>query len=65
MADKPLSDYPKEVEDYLQSCEQLLAAAASADNFTLSKEQRAVVARYAVEILTAITRPATRKNLPS
>lgn len=65
MADKPFSDYPKEVQDYLQSCEHLLAAAASPDNFPLSKEERAVIARYAVDVLTALTRSGTRKNLPS
>jgi hypothetical protein len=61
MAHKPFSDYPKEVQDYLQSCEDLLAAAALPANFPLSKEQRAVIARYAVEVLTALT----RKNFPS
>ena len=56
MADYPFSDYPKEVQDYLQSCEDLLAAAALRGSFVLSKEQRTVVARYAVSVLTAFIR---------
>ena len=67
MADNPFSDYPtpfssypKEVQDYLQSCEDLLSAAALRNNFSLSKEQRAVIAHYAVSVLTAFIRSGTR-----
>jgi hypothetical protein len=60
MSDSSVSDHRKEVQDYLESCEYLLAATASSDNLPLSKEERSIIAHYAVEILTAITRPTTR-----
>jgi hypothetical protein len=60
MASKSFSDYPKEIQEYLQSSEQLLAAAASPDKFPLSHEQRGVIVRYAVDVLTALS--GTRKK---
>jgi len=60
MSDTPVSDYRKEVQDYLESCEYLLAATASSDDPPLSKEERSIIAHYAVEILTAVARPTTR-----
>lgn len=62
MADNPFSSYPKEIQDYLQSCEDLLAAAALRGNFVLSKEQRAVIAHYTVSVLTAFIRSGTRAS---
>ena len=59
MADKPFSEYPKEVQDYLQSCEDLLAATALHGNFSLSREQRVVIAHYAMDVLTAFIRSGT------
>jgi len=61
MPDNSLSDYRKEVQDYLRSCEYLLASATSSDSPRLSKEERGIIAHYAVELLTALTSPATRK----
>ena len=58
---KEVQEYRKEVLDYLHSCEHLLAAAALSDNPPLSKEERGVITRYAVEILTALASSATRK----
>ena len=58
---KEVQEYRKEVLDYLRSCEHLLAATALPDNPPLSKEERGVITRYAVEILTAVTPSATRK----
>ena len=60
MTDNLFSDYPKEVQDYLQSCEDLLAAAALYNNFSLSREQRVVIAHYAMDVLTAFIRSGTR-----
>jgi hypothetical protein len=60
MSDSSVSDYRKEVRGYLESCEYLLAATASSDNLPLSKEERSIIAHYAVEILTAVARPTTR-----
>ena len=56
-----VQEYRKEVLDYLHSCEHLLAAAALPGNPPLSKEERGVITRYAVEILTAVTPKATGK----
>ena len=60
MSDSSVSDYRKEVQGFLESCEHLLAATVSSDNLPLSKEERGIIAHYAVEILTAVTGPTKR-----
>lgn len=60
MSDSSVSDYRKEVQGFLQSCEYLVAATASSDNLPLSNEERSIIAHYAVEVLTAVARPTTR-----
>ena len=50
MSDSSVSDYRKEVQGFLESCEYLLAATASSDNLPLSKEERSIIAHYAVEV---------------
>ena len=60
MSDSSVSDYRKEVQGYLESCEYLLAATASPDNLPFSKEERSIIAHNAVEILMAVARPAKR-----
>ena len=59
MSDSSVSDYRKEVRGFLESCEYLLAATASSDNLPFSKEERSIIAHYAVEMLTAVARPTT------
>lgn len=39
MSDSSVSDYRKEVQGFLQSCEYLVAATASSDNLPLSNEE--------------------------
>ena len=60
MSDSSVSDYRKEVQGFLQSCEYLVAATASSDNLPLSNEERSIIAHCAVEVLTAVARPTTR-----
>jgi hypothetical protein len=48
MPDNPVLAYRQEVQDYLRSCERLLAAAASFPSF--SDEELAMVRYYAAEI---------------
>ena len=62
MSDNLVFDYRKEVQDYLESCEYLLAATASSNNRPLSKDERSIIAiaHYAVGTLTAVTPPTTR-----
>ena len=43
MSDSSVSDYRKEVQGFLESCEHLLAATASSDNLPLSKEDGALL----------------------
>ena len=59
MSDSSLSDYRQEVQGFLESCEYLSAATASSDNLPSSKEERSIIAHYAVKILTAVSRPKT------
>jgi hypothetical protein len=56
MPDNPIFAYRREVQDYLQACERLLAAAISPDHLPLSKEEREIIAHYAAEVSTAIPR---------
>jgi hypothetical protein len=48
MSDNPLLTYRREVQDYLRSCEHLLAAAASLPSF--SEEELSMVRYYAAEV---------------
>jgi hypothetical protein len=60
MSGNSVSDYRKKVQGFLESCEYLLAATASSDTLPLSKDERSIIAHYAVEILTAVAPPTTR-----
>ena len=48
MSDNPISAYRREIQDYLRSCERLLAAAAALPSF--SEEELAMVRYYAAEV---------------
>jgi hypothetical protein len=43
MSDHSVSDYRKEVQSYLESCEYLLAATASSDNLRCPKKNGALL----------------------
>jgi len=44
MSDHSVSDYRKQVQSCLESCEYLLAATASSDNLPLCEEERSIIA---------------------
>ena len=48
MLDNPVFAYRREVQDYLRSCEHLLAAAATSAPFT--QEEMAMIGYYAAEV---------------
>ena len=48
MPDNPVFAYRREIQDYLRSCEHLLAAAITSTPFT--QEELAMVGYYAAEI---------------
>jgi hypothetical protein len=48
MSDNPVLAYRREIQDYLRSCEHLLAAAATPPSFT--HEELAMVTYYVAEV---------------
>ena len=56
MSDNPVLAYRQEVQDYLRSCERLIAAAISFPSFT--QEELAMIGYYAAEIQKILPVPA-------
>ena len=58
MLDNPVLAYRREIQDYLRSCEHLLAAATSSPPFT--QEKLAMVGYYAAEVQKILPWPTAK-----
>ena len=58
MSNNPILAYHREIQDYLRSCEHLIAAATSRTPF--SEEELAMVRYYAVEVQKILPVPTAK-----
>jgi hypothetical protein len=58
MSDNPVLTFRREIQDYLRSCEHLLAAATSPPAFT--EEELSMVTYYVVEVQKILAVPTAK-----
>jgi hypothetical protein len=58
MSDNPVFAYRREIQDYLRSCEHLIAAASNPPPFT--QEELAMIGYYAAEVQKILAVPTAK-----
>jgi hypothetical protein len=58
MSDNPVLTYRREIQEYLRSCEHLLAAASTPPPFT--EEERSMVRYYVAEVQKILAVPTAK-----